>query len=253
MSALLIAQGLVSGQWSKIAIIDSENGSADLYADLGPYQVLTLDAPYSPERYITAIQTCEAAGMEVIIIDSISHCWEYLLDYHANLPGNSFTAWSKVTPRHNAFINRILTSSAHIISTARTKTEYVLAEKNGKQVPEKVGLKSIQRDGIDYEFSLVFDLNFLHNANITKDRTRIFVGCAPFRLGQDVGETLLAWSQEGSTVQESQPDQIRQDIEKCQNMDALAAIYHRLSPEYQIEFRPNFQTKKKQFHEIAAA
>ena len=105
-SSLLIAYGM-TGDWSKIAVIDSENCSADLYAHLGGYQVLTLDN-YSPETYIEAIGICEQAGAEVIIIDSISHYWDYLLDFHANLQGNSFANWAKVTPRQNAFIQRIL-------------------------------------------------------------------------------------------------------------------------------------------------
>ena len=101
-SSLLIAYGM-TGDWSRVAVIDSENCSADLYAHLGGYQVLTLEN-YAPETYIEAIGICEQAGAEVIIIDSISHCWDYLLDFHANLQGNSFANWAKVTPRQNAFI-----------------------------------------------------------------------------------------------------------------------------------------------------
>ena len=119
-SSLLIAYGMTS-DWSRVAVIDSENGSADLYAHLGNYQVLTLP-DYSPETYIEAIGICEQAGAEVIVIDSISHCWDYLLDFHANLQGNSFANWAKVTPRQNAFIQRILNSSCHIICTMRSIT-----------------------------------------------------------------------------------------------------------------------------------
>ena len=97
-SSLLLACGMAS-DWTKIAVIDTENGSADLYAHLGAYNVLSLSEPYNPEKYIDAIGICESAGMEVIIIDSISHCWDYLLDFHANLQGNSFANWAKVTPR----------------------------------------------------------------------------------------------------------------------------------------------------------
>ena len=82
--------------------------------------------------------------MEVIIIDSISHEWEGsggILDIHAGMAGNSFTNWGKLTPRHNAFIQTILQTNKHIIGTIRSKQDYVLNEKNGKQVPEKVGLK----------------------------------------------------------------------------------------------------------------
>src|ERR1035437_6957199 len=96
-SALLIAYGLC-GNWSKISVIDTENNSADLYADLGAYKTLSLEPPYSPERYCEGIQICLEAGMEVIIIDSTSQEWDFLLDYHSTLPGNSFTNWAKVTP-----------------------------------------------------------------------------------------------------------------------------------------------------------
>ena len=90
MSALYLAYGLC-GDWSKIAVIDSENNSADLYAHLGGYNVLPLEGKYDPETYMDAIKVCEQAGMEVIIIDSMSQCWDNLLEYHAGLPGNSFT------------------------------------------------------------------------------------------------------------------------------------------------------------------
>ena len=132
-------------------------------------------------------QICERAGMKVIIIDSISHCWDYLLDFHANLQGNSFANWAKVTPRQNAFIQRILNSSCHVICTMRSKQEYVLNERNGKMIPEKVGLKAVQRDNVDYEFTIVFDINMKHYASVSKDRTKLFDGKAEFLLSEQVG------------------------------------------------------------------
>ena len=189
--ALLIAYGM-TGDWSKIAVIDSENCSADLYAHLGEYNVLTLDN-YSPETYIDAIGVCEEAGAEVIIIDSISHCWDYLLDFHASMQGNSFANWAKVTPRQNAFIQRILSSSSHIICTMRSKQDYVLSEKNGKMVPEKVGLKSVQRDNVDYEFTAVLDVAMNHKATASKDRTGLFATHPEFTITPRVGEAILAW------------------------------------------------------------
>lgn len=131
-SALLLAYGMTS-DWSKVAVIDSENGSADLYAHLGSYNVVSLGGNYAPEHYIEAIALCEKAGMEVIIVDSISQCWDYLLDFHANLQGNSFANWAKVTPRQNAFVQKILQSPAHIICTMRTKQDYVLNEKKERE------------------------------------------------------------------------------------------------------------------------
>src|SRR5690606_24173280 len=106
-SALLMAQGLTGGDFSKVAVICTENGSANLYAHLGNYNVLNLENPHSPERYCEAIDVCLKAGVEVIIIDSISHCWDFLIDYHSKLAGNSFTNWNKITPRQKAFVDKI--------------------------------------------------------------------------------------------------------------------------------------------------
>jgi hypothetical protein len=200
-SSLLLACGMAS-DWTKIAVIDTENGSADLYAHLGAYNVLSLSEPYNPEKYIDAIGICESAGMEVIIIDSISHCWDYLLDFHANLQGNSFANWAKVTPRQNAFIQRILTSSAHVICTMRSKQDYVLSDKNGKMVPEKVGLKAVQRDNVDYEFTAVLDIAMNHKATTSKDRTGLFTGRPEFLITPAVGQAILKWC---NTTQPAQP------------------------------------------------
>lgn len=111
-SSLLLAKGLAGGDFTKIAIIDTENKSADLYAHLGDYNVVSMETPYSPERYIEAIELCEEAGIEIIIIDSISHCWDYLLDVHSKMLGYSFANWSKITPRQNVFVNKILRSKS---------------------------------------------------------------------------------------------------------------------------------------------
>ena len=201
-SSLLLACGMTN-DWSKIAIIDTENGSADLYAHLGNYNVLVLKSPFMPENYIKAIELCENAGMEVIIIDSISHCWEYLLDVHAQMQGNSFTNWGKITPRQNTFIQKILSSNCHIIATLRTKQDYVLNERNGKFVPEKVGLKTIMRDGIDYEFTIVLDMDMKHFAKASKDRTNLFMDKPEFIITPTTGKTILEWCNEGKDESEN--------------------------------------------------
>jgi len=195
-SSLLIAYG-ITNNWSKIAIIDTENGSADLYSHLGNYNVLTLQAPFNPENYIRAIEICEQARMEVVIIDSISPLWEYLLEIHSQMVGNSFTNWGKITPRINSFIQKILSSNTHIIASMRTKQDYVLNEKNGKMIPEKVGLKTVMRDGIDYEFTIVLDIDMKHNAKASKDRTGLFMDKPEFVITPETGKAILNWCNEG--------------------------------------------------------
>lgn len=220
-SALLLAKGLANGDFSKIAIVDTENGSSDLYAHLGNYNVLILDDPYSPERYVEAITTCEKAKMEVIIIDGISQCWEFLLNFHSSMQGNSFTNWSKVTPRQKKFVDKILQSNSHIIVTMRTKQNYVLNQKDGKYVPEKVGLKAIQRDGIDYEFTLVFDIDMNHNAIASKDRTGLFIGRPEFIINSATGRKILEWCDSDMTQEE-----LKAKVEACLTIQELTKLYN---------------------------
>jgi hypothetical protein len=240
-SALQVAFGLC-GDWSKVTVVDTENGSANLYSHLGNYYVIGLSDTFSPERYIQAIETCEKAGMEVIILDSVTHEWEYLLDYHASLQGNSFTNWSKVTPRHNAFVQKILSSSCHIICTVRTKTDYVMNEKNGKLVPEKVGLKSVQRDGLDYEMTLVFDLDIKNNALASKDRTGLFYGKPEQRLSAQDGKKIADWCNSGSIVS---AEEVNTKIGSCKSIQELLTLY-RMYPQYQEVLKKGYEQKKRE-------
>lgn len=221
MSALLLAQGLTKGDLSKVAIIDTESGSSNLYAHLGNYSVLSLDNPHSPERYIQAIDICLNAGIEVIIIDSTSHCWDFLIDYHASLPGNSFTNWSKITPMQKSFVDKILSCNAHVIATMRVKQDYVLSDRNGKMVPEKVGLKAIQRDEISYEFTIVFDIDSKHYAVSSKDRTLLFEGKPQFIINSTTGKKILDWCNSTMTKGELQIK-----ITECNNLEELTNLYN---------------------------
>lgn len=233
-SAIVAAKGLTKNL-SKVCVIDTENGSADLYAHLGEYKVISLIKPYTPERYIQAIELAEGAGMECIIIDSISHCWEYLLDFHASLAGNSFTNWSRITPRLNNLVSKMLSSSAHVIATLRVKQDYVLQDKgNGKMVPEKVGLKSVQRDGFDYEFTIVFDIDVHHFATCSKDRTGLFVGSTPFTINEDTGETILNWCKAGVPL-----ESVKDLIDNAATLQDLTEVYKQYTsyyPQLEAEF-----------------
>lgn len=195
-SAIQLALGLSKSQ--SIAIIDTEAGSASLYSHLGGFNVVDLSPPFTPERFIEAIRLCESHGCEVIVIDSLSHSWEGsggILEIHGSMPGNSFANWSKVMPRHNALIQAIVHSSAHIITTLRAKQDYIIHERNGRMAPEKIGLKPVQKDGIDYEFTLALELDMNHKARASKDRTGLFVGLDPFKISPKVGSHISEWCQ----------------------------------------------------------
>jgi len=200
MSALRLGFGI----GGKVGVIDTENGSADLYADAGDYDVITLEKPYTVASYREAIQAFEDAKYDVIIIDSLSHAWAGsggLLDKKRQAEkrgANSFTAWGDLTPEQNALVESMLTSPAHIIATCRVKMEYVLeTNEKGKQVPRKVGLQPVQRDGLEYEFTLVMDIDEDHKASASKDRTRLFNGWYD-QITERTGTKLREWLESGA-------------------------------------------------------
>ena len=246
-SALLLAFGLTNN-WSKIGVIDSENSSASLYAHLGDFNIISVSYPFSPEKYIQAVEICVREGMEVIVIDSISHCWENLLEYHASLQGNSFANWGKVNPRYNGFMQCILSCNAHVISTIRAKSEYVISDKDGKKVPEKIGLKGIQREGIEYEFTLMFNISMDNLCKVSKDRTGIFQNRNPFKINSTTGKEILNWCEQGSYSNSdsffSSIEQVKTRIEKCMSMDELLNIYQAF-PQFQQQLLPDFKALKK--------
>jgi len=196
MGALNIAKGLCNGDLSKVAVIDSEC-SASLYSHLGNFNVLNLSQPFSFERYIQSIDICEKAGMELIIIDSCSQLWVYLLQLHANMQGNSFLNWSRIMPLHSVFIQRIQQSPCHIICTARSKLSYHMFTKDGKVIIEKIGMKAIQKNDVDYEFTTVLDLSINHQAKATKDRTGLFMYKPEFIITENTGILIRNWCNVG--------------------------------------------------------
>lgn len=195
---------LASSIGRNIAVIDTEHGSASLYSNQFDFDVLEMQAPFSPEAYITGIQAAESAGYDTLVIDSITHEWNgaggclEIVDKiaQAKSRGNSFTAWAEVTPRHNRFIEAILQSKMHVIVTMRSKQDFVITDKNGKSVPQKVGLAPIQRDGMEYEFTTVLDLSLNNYAQVSKDRTQIF-DKDPFIIEKTHGEQLMDWLNQG--------------------------------------------------------
>lgn len=224
-SALLLAHG-ITNNWSKIAIIDTENNSASLYAHLGDFNVLSLNGPYSPERYIEAIKTCEKASMEVIIIDSITHEWNGkggCLQIHEQL-GGRFQDWAKLTPRHQAFIDAILQSSAHVITTVRKKMDYSMdKDANGRTRVVKHGLKDITREGFSYELTVDFELiNDKHLASASKDRTGLFMNKPEFVINASTGKKLIEWCNQGVSLEE-----VKQEIKDTTTIEGLRHLYQK--------------------------
>jgi hypothetical protein len=195
--ALLLSKGL----GGKTVVIDTEEGSSDLYDTLHDFDVIDLRPPFSPERYIEAITAAEEAGYEVIIVDSVTHCWsgaggclEILEDVaKAQFRGNTWSAFSVITPRWRAFVDKLLRSPAHVICTGRSKTETAQVDDHGKKKVAKLGMKLEARDGLEYEFTTVLDLvHDGHYATASKDRTGIFSG-DPKPLSVETGKRIAEW------------------------------------------------------------
>lgn len=241
-SALMVAEGL-GGR--KICVIDTERASASLYSDKFNFDTILLEPDYSPQRYIAAVEAAENAGCDIIIIDSITHEWSGeggCLDIHNSIKGkNSYMDWGKVTPLHNRFIDKMLSCKAHLIVTMRSKTVYDIEDRNGKKVPKKIGTAPQQRDGMEYEFTCVLDLDISHNLTSSKDRTGLFSPEIPELLDQSVGEKLLDWLNSGVEPEPPAPreelsaisreeakvyaDSIK-NADSCEQLDMVVAVYN---------------------------
>jgi len=239
-SALLLAYGMTN-DWSKIAVIDTENGSAELYSNLGEYNVLTLQSPFSPERYIEAIKTCENANVDVIIIDSITHEWDGkggCLDINNEL-GGRFTDWAKVTPRHNAFVQTLLQSKCHIITTVRRKQEYdMVKNEKGRIEPIKIGTKEVTKDGFEYELTINFEfVNDKHLVKASKDRTSMFANQPEFVISSETGKKIFDWCENGV-------DELQEAIAEMKAQTALASVAYVWSKYKQFQTDASFVAAK---------
>ncbi|WP_220472683.1 AAA family ATPase [Spirosoma foliorum] len=225
--------------------MDTENGSADLYSHLGDYNVLSLTAPFSPERYIDAIRDCENAGMEAIIIDSISHEWDGkggCLEIVDQL-GGKFQNWAQVTPRHQSFIEAIVTSSCHIITTVRRKQDYDMTKDDkGRVQVQKAGLKEITREGFEYELTANIEMDTRHNATASKDRTGLFMGKPAFIPSEQTGELIREWCESGIDIEQETKSAIAK-LANCASIDELKELKATLSP--LVHQHPDFMKAAK--------
>lgn len=219
-SSLILAYGLLKGEhpdwpdteiWDRIAIIDTENGSGELYAnckigetEIGAYNAVSIEPPYEPQKYIEAMAACKEAGMEVCIVDSLTHAWNGqggLLEKQSNIAkrtGNSWTAWRDISPLYQKLVDTILQTDMHFICTMRSKTEYVQEkDEKGKVTVKKKGLAPQIRDGMEYEFSMFLELDTDHQAFVSKDRTGVIDG-QYFIVNPDIGKRLAKWLDGGA-------------------------------------------------------
>lgn len=231
--ALLVGKGL----GGKIAVIDTEKGSAALYSHLVDFDVLDLEPPYTPERYRQAVKLAVDNGYNVVIIDSITHEWSGsggCLELNdeiakAKYRGNTWSAWNDTKARHRAFIDDLLACPAHVIVTMRSKTETAQVEVNGRKQVQKLGMKSEQNDGIEYEFTTVLDL--VHDGNFaipSKDRTGLFPpNSNPFKLSENIGQELAEWLESGKPIPTADEvlAEFISDCERAETIERLQAFF----------------------------
>ena len=254
-SALLVAKGI----GGRIAVIDTEKGSASLYSDIAEFDVLELEPPFSPERFVQAIAAAEQAGYDSLIIDSITHEWAgvggclELVDTIAKTKfrGNSWSAWSEMNPRHRTFLDAILRSSIHIIATMRSKTETAQVEENGRKKVAKLGMKSEQRDGVEYEFTTVLDIGHeTHHAIASKDRTKIFSNADPVVLSEQTGKQLLNWLESGADPGEESLKVFTQAAAAAESIEALKPLFEEA---WRTLRGTDHQAKAKEIYDIRKA
>ena len=222
-SSLLLAKGLC-GSWDKIAVLDSENGSAELYSHLGPYQVGDLKPPFDAETYLKGIRAVEKSGAEVLIIDSMTHFWDWCLEYQQKI-GGRYQDWAKTNPIYESVIQAILQSPLHVITCSRRKSAYEISNENGKPKVTKIGMKSEMREGYEFELTVLFNLSQNHLAEAEKDRTMdangrsLFKGKAEFVITEQTGILLREWAESGA-----EPAAILQSVSPPMNADSLAKM-----------------------------
>lgn len=205
-TALVTARALADG--GRIAVIDTERESASLYADEFTFDTLNMHT-YDPRDLVGALGAAGAAGYAVIVVDSLSHFWMGqggMLEQVDNAAkrsygGNSFGGWKEARPMERAMIDALLAYPGHVIVTMRTKTEWVVQEnERGRKEPKKIGTKPEQRDGIEYEFTIVGDLDLEHTLVISKSRARPLADAVIKNPDEKFGETILDWLGNGKPM-----------------------------------------------------
>ena len=235
-SALRLATGMLEKlkeigleQNGRIILINTEQKRGYYYANEFDYDIVDLDAPYSPEKYVDLIREVVKLNYPILIIDSTSHEWEGkggALELHQQA-GGTYQAWSKVTPRHDKFILEIADSPIHIIATMRGKDQYSMETEGGRTTVKKLGVGAKQREGVEYEFTVTFLLDQLTNlATQKKDNTHIFDSEGDVILTEDSGRQIISWANSGEAVYiapKRYEDSMQEDadVDKAQRASAL--------------------------------
>ena len=201
------ALSLASGLGKKIAVVDTEHASAALYADEFGVEYDTLQlTSFEVENYVEAIELAAREGYEVLIIDSLSHAWAgkggilEFVDKAAKRTGNNFAGWRDATPKHNLLVEAILAAPIHIICTLRSKVEHIVETVKGRSQVRKVGMQPVQRDGLEYEFTIVGDLTQEHDLIVTKTRAAFLADAVINKPGRKLGEQLHEWLDAGEAA-----------------------------------------------------
>lgn len=254
VSALLIAKGIVwemfpdlpdDEKWEKIAVIDTEHSRSTLYAgmtikeqEIGSFLHYDLEAPFTPQRYKDAFMECKQAGCEVIIVDSITHAWSGeggVLD-KVNALGGKFSDWNKVKPDENELLSMFLDTDVHVIACVRSKQGYELTTLDtGKLQIEKVGLKAEQKDSLEYEFAITFQLYQNHTAEAMKDNSNSFDG--RFIITEQTGKQIYEWAEEGIDIKALERKKKADTISQIKQLADLSENHQKLLED--IRFKMN--------------
>lgn len=263
LSALMLAYGIVKAMmpdatneeiWSKIGCADTEHkrllnyvGQEWYGVKIGAFKYIDFQPPFNKDRYDMAIKLLKQQGVEVIVVDSLSHQWQGeggVVETHGSMQGNSFQNWGKLAPQSSGLVKALTTQDVHVITTLRVKSDYVIELVDGKNVPKKVGMKPIQKDDMEYEFDTVFSIDMDHTARIAKDITNVFYG--EFTINPEVGEKLYRYLELGVDVQAE--ERARREEEEANRQSNVAKIRALSSTDEEVakvvsdcEFKANLQ------------
>lgn len=212
-TALEWATVLAKARNGRIAFIDTERDSASLYADRFDFDTLPLTKPYHPNRLMEALRDAEAEGYPVVVIDSGSHFWsgpggvlEIVDAAKSRFGGNSHMAWSVGTPLQQAMVDAMIAYPGDVIFTMRSRSEYLQGtDGRGKQTMQKVGTTAQQRDGIEFEFTLMLDVDLEHRATVGKTRCSSIADrvWGPHDAG-DAAREFLDWLNSGALTERTE-------------------------------------------------